>query len=117
MSVHDFCFLCTDDQVEIRIYDMNDDVEDGNPNDKDFQKMVIREFIKAVYVYDDHLRIVVDFARKDNTIDVPIKGAEKTADGSADGFAQGLKRCTKRGCLTFILRQSLHFCVENNAVL
>lgn len=28
MSVHDFCFLCTDDQVEIRIYDMNDDVED-----------------------------------------------------------------------------------------
>ena len=70
-------------------------IRHGNPNDKDFQKMVIREFIKAVYVYDDHLRIVVDFARKDNTIDVPIKGAEKTADGSADGFAQGLKRCTK----------------------
>ena len=28
MSVYDFCHLCTDDQVEIRIYDMNNDVED-----------------------------------------------------------------------------------------
>ena len=27
MSVYDFCSLCTDDQTEVRIYDMNEDVE------------------------------------------------------------------------------------------
>lgn len=28
MSVYDLCSLCTDDQAEVHIYDMNDDVED-----------------------------------------------------------------------------------------
>ena len=29
MSVYDFCSLCTDDSVEVSIYDMNEDVEIG----------------------------------------------------------------------------------------
>ena len=28
MSVYDLCSLCTDDQAEVHIYDMNADVED-----------------------------------------------------------------------------------------
>ena len=28
LSVYDFCQLCTDDHAEIRIFDMNSDVED-----------------------------------------------------------------------------------------
>ena len=28
MSVYDFCYLCTDDSVEIHIFDMNEDVEE-----------------------------------------------------------------------------------------
>lgn len=60
-------------------------IKTGDPADKDFQRMVIRDFIKAVYVFDDHLRIVVDFTGKDNIIDIPIKSGENSAEGSADG--------------------------------
>jgi DNA invertase Pin-like site-specific DNA recombinase len=87
--------IAVQDYDRVTVIGYLESIRHGDPNDKEFQKMVIRGFIKAVYVYDDHLRIVVDFTGKDNTIDVPIKGAEKTADGSGDGFAQGLKRCTK----------------------
>ena len=66
----------------------------GDPADKDFQKMVIRDFIKAVYVFDDHLRIVVDFTGENNSIDVPLGDSEPDGDSSDDGFAQGLSRCT-----------------------
>lgn len=58
-------------------------IKRGDPADKDFQKMVIRDFIKAVYVFDDHFRIVVDFTGENNTIDVPFGSAtvgESTAD-------------------------------------
>lgn len=66
----------------------------GDPTDKDFQKMVVRDFIKAVYVFDDHLRIVVDFTGEKNTIEVPFKAPEESMENTAGGFAQGLSRCT-----------------------
>jgi len=68
-------------------------IRHGDATDKEFQRMVIRDFIKAVYVYDDHLRIVVDFTGDENAIDVPFKGSDSPTE-SADGFAQGLMRCT-----------------------
>lgn len=59
-------------------------IKRGDPTDEDFQKMVIRDFIKAVYVYDDHLRIVVDFTGENNSIDVPF-GGTSAGESSADG--------------------------------
>ena len=64
------------------VYGYFEGIKGGDPADKDFQKMVIRDFIKAVYVFDDHLRIVVDFTGKENTVDVPFGGASAEDDTS-----------------------------------
>lgn len=88
------------EKVAIKDYDRTtvigylESIRQGDPTDKDFQKMVIRDFIKAVYVFDDHLRIVVDFTGENNTIDVPFNGSDSKAENTGDGFAQGLSRCT-----------------------
>ena len=69
-------------------------VQKHDPADKDFQKMVIRDFIKAVYLYDDHFKIIVDFTGKDNKITIPLKQPESSTDNTVQGFAEGLTRCT-----------------------
>lgn len=86
--------IAVKDYDKVTILGYFEDIKQGDATDKDFQKMIIRDFIKAVYVYDDHLRIVVDFTGENNTIEVPFKGSE-TEKNTADGFAQGLSRCTK----------------------
>lgn len=93
------------EKVAVKDYDRKaiigyvESIRKGDPSDKDFQKMVIRDFVKAVYVYDDHLRIVVDFTGENNTVEVPFDGTDCSASDGADGaigFAQGLSRCTNR---------------------
>ena len=87
--------IAVQDYDRVTIIGYLESIRRGDPNDKEFQKMVIRDFIRAVYVYDDHLRIVVDFTGKDSAIEVPLKGEEKETVETGDGFAQGLSRCTK----------------------
>lgn len=70
-------------------------IRHGDPTDKAFQRMVIRDFVKAVYAYDDHLKLIVDFTGKDNSVDIPITTAETNTSTSDEGFAQGLKRRTR----------------------
>ena len=41
--------------------------------DKKFQKRIIRDFVKAVYVYDDHFKLVVDFTGENKTYTRPLK--------------------------------------------
>ena len=88
------------EKVAVKDYDRKtiigyvESIRQGDPSDKDFQKMVIRDFVKAVYVYDDHLRIVVDFTGENNTVEVPFDATDCSASEGADGFAQGLSRCT-----------------------
>lgn len=37
----------------------------GEHTDTSFQKMVIRDFVKAIYLYDDYFKIVINFTGKD----------------------------------------------------
>ena len=56
-------------------------VRDGNPADPDFQHRIIRDFVKAVYLYDDHFKLVVDFTGKNVTYEYPLqKGESATTD-------------------------------------
>ena len=91
------------EKASVRDYDRTtvigyiESIRRGDPTDKEFQKMVIRDFVKAVYVYDDHLKIVVDFTGENNTIEVPFSATDPPdsgGDSTADGFAQRLARCT-----------------------
>ena len=49
--------------------------------DKKFQKRIIRDFVKAVYVYDDHFKLVVDFTGESKTYTWPLKkGSAKSGE-------------------------------------
>ena len=85
--------IAVKDYDRVTVIGYIESIRQGDSTDKDFQKMVIRDFIKAVYVYDDHLRIVVDFTGENNSIDVPYKESDSSKE-SGEGFAQGLMRCT-----------------------
>ena len=52
--------------------------------DKKFQKRIIRDFVKAVYVYDDHFKLVVDFTGKDKTYTRPLKIKLAKSEGVED---------------------------------
>lgn len=41
--------------------------------DKKFQKRIIRDFVRAVYVYDDYFKLVVDFTGESKTYKRPFK--------------------------------------------
>lgn len=56
----------------------------GDVKDKDFQKRVIRDFVKAVYVFDDYLKIVVDFTGKERIIKRPLKVVLNAPKGPVD---------------------------------
>jgi DNA invertase Pin-like site-specific DNA recombinase len=51
-----------------------------NLNDRDYQRELIRSFVKAVYVYDDYLRIVVSRGT-DEDIMVPFKDVDSLDEG------------------------------------
>lgn len=45
---------------------------DGDVNDKRYQATLFDSFLSAVYVYDDTLKIVFDFTKGTDTIEVPL---------------------------------------------
>lgn len=61
-----------------------------DPTDKAFQRMIVRDFIRAVYLFDDKIKIVVDFTGQDNTITVPLGAADSPDDTAIEGFVQRL---------------------------
>lgn len=65
-------------------------IRQGDPADKAFQATVIRDFVRAVYLYDDHLKLIVDFTGKDTPYTLPIS----PQSAEAEGFAERLVRCT-----------------------
>ncbi len=52
--------------------------------DKKFQKRIIRDFVKAVYVYDDHFKLVVDFTGENKTFTRQLKIKPAKSDGVQD---------------------------------
>lgn len=85
--------IATKDYDRVTVIGFIESIRHGDPTDKEFQKMVIRDFIKAVYLYDDHLKVVVDFTGENSTVEAPFSksGSGKDTDGE---FALGLQRCT-----------------------
>ena len=46
-------------------------VRSGDVTDKSFQQTLFQNFLRAVYCYDDHLKIVCNFSSKDRDITIP----------------------------------------------
>lgn len=66
-------------------------LQHGNVHDKDFQATLFQNFLKAVYCYDDHLKLVCNFLGPTNTIDLsalPTYPLPSTATCS-DSFPNG----------------------------
>lgn len=56
----------------------------GDYKDKKFQKRVIRDFVKAVYVFEDHFKLVADFTGQNRTITRPLKIKLAMPKGTVD---------------------------------
>lgn len=73
-------------------------VRDGNPTDPAFQKRIIRDFIRAVYLYDGYFKLVADFTGKNVTYEMPLHSdgaSEQNADFSpVDEASKGLYKRT-----------------------
>ena len=63
---------------------------DGDVNDKKFQASLFDTFLRAAYLYDGNLRLVLSFTGDANTIDVPTEKLveDESLDFIAEGFAQ-----------------------------
>ena len=52
---------------------------DKNINDRNYQKELINTFVKAIYVFDDHLKIVINRGTEDN-IEIPFEDISSADD-------------------------------------
>ncbi|MBQ8088328.1 MAG: recombinase family protein [Clostridia bacterium] len=50
-----------------------DSFKNGDVNDKKYQKMIIRHFLRAVYLYDDHIKITFSYDDNDTGLEIPIE--------------------------------------------
>ena len=57
---------------------------EGDIEDVSFQKRLIKQFLRAVYLYDDHLHLIFDYSEDDEGIDVdlPAEDEPPADDGS-----------------------------------
>lgn len=89
------------EKIAVKEYDMVsvigylEDIQKGDPNDKDFQYAIIRDFICAVYLFDDHFKLMVDFTGQNKTVSIPFSTTEIASESSSNGFAQSLFNPTK----------------------
>ncbi len=49
---------------------------DGNINDKKYCAKLFNTFIIAIYLYDDHMKIIFNFSGKNNTVDLPFSDTD-----------------------------------------
>ena len=64
-------------------------IRDGDPKDKNFQRRIIRDFVRAVYVYDDHFKLFVEFNRNNQPFIIRFKdksGNDVTAKTVTEGL-------------------------------
>lgn len=62
-----------------------------DPTDKKAQKMIIRDFVEAVYLYDDHFKLRVTYTKDKNVFEIPY-----TPPTRGDVFALGAECSTTR---------------------
>ena len=53
---------------------------DGDIKSKKFQAKLFDVFLRAVYLYDDHLKIVFSFTGDRNSIDLPVKKIDESSE-------------------------------------
>ena len=90
------------EKIAVKDYDRTsiigylESIRNHDPSDKGFQKTIVRDFIRSVYLYDDKIKIIVDFTGKDNAITIPLPAESATSTDSIflKGFAQRLIGCT-----------------------
>lgn len=58
----------------------------GDVTDPDFQYRLIRDFVRAVYLYDDHLKIVVDFTGEKTSYKIPFTHPSDPVPDSIKGL-------------------------------
>lgn len=54
--------------------------KNGDVDDPEYKRELIRNFLRSVYLYDDHLKLTFDFSEDDTGIDLPIEddGADQS---------------------------------------
>ena len=74
---------------------------DGDIKSKKFQAKLFDVFLRAVYLYDDHLKIVFSFTGDRNSIDLPVKKIDESSEDITQGkvrlmFSKGHQTSVKR---------------------
>ena len=52
----------------------------GNVEDKQYQKKLIQNFLRAIYLYDDHIKITFDFDEDDTGMDWPVDSMDDSEE-------------------------------------
>ena len=63
----------------------------GDARDKRFQREVIDDFIRAVYLYDDHFKLVIDFTGKETVFEFNLSDVDASTGEDSDGVSGSLK--------------------------
>ena len=86
------------EKAQIKHYDREDiivyleSIRNGNPKDKKFQRKIIHDFVRAVYLFDDHFKLVVDFTGEHTVYDRSFMTSvsEDPEGGLAENNANGV---------------------------
>lgn len=54
----------------------------GDVNSTKYQKTLIKHFLRAVYLYDDHVKITFDYDDSDTGLEIPIEDDNSSAENS-----------------------------------
>lgn len=56
----------------------------GDLDSKEYQDKLIDNFVRAVYLYDDNIRIVFNFTKEQRTVDIPFEDVDGFSDASPE---------------------------------
>lgn len=88
---------------------------DGDINDQTFRMKLFDTFIKAVYIFDDNLKIVFSFSGDKNTISVPLEIENEREDVSINDT--GANRLSSRLVQSTVLKRTASIWFRNGDFL
>ena len=88
---------------------------DGDINDQTFRMKLFDTFIKAVYIFDDNLKIVFSFSGDKNTISVPLEIENECEDVSINDT--GANRLSSRLVQSTVLKRTASIWFRNGDFL
>ena len=72
-----------------RVITYLESVRKGDPKDKKFQRQIINDFVRAVYLYDDYFKLSIDFTGKNTVYKCPFRGSPDDGGGGGNGTKSG----------------------------